>query len=322
MSLTPTEIRVDVEEFIRVVDDIDVVDAAQLLLPLVGELLAHDGYEAIQTNHLPAPGWDVRGERTSESSRETIAVEYKHGQRQLDGRSIYEVIRKLSEHPLDRFVLISRSGFSARAVEEVAGDTPVAIELLGLEDVRQWALRMEAPPPPPPARIQALVSQFSEELAKAVADDPRVLDSIEWRDMERVLETVLSGLGFEAELTPSSKDGGKDIVLRITDMSGELRSFIVEVKHWRSGKHVGGTVLTDFVRVVAHEEHEAGLILATYGFASNATAALTEIERRRVRLGHESKIVSLCRTYVRSQVGLWAPLDGDGLAELLFEETN
>jgi restriction system protein len=115
-----------------------------------------------------------------------------------------------------------------------------------------------------------------------------------------MMATVLDSLGFDAELTPASKDGGKDIILRIKE-AGVERTFIVELKHWRSGQHVGQRAVKEFVQVVAREGHERGLFLSTYGFTKTAFSSLAEVERTKVGSGNGHKVVSLCRIYVQAE---------------------
>ena len=129
---------------------------------------------------------------------------------------------------------------------------------------------------------------------------------------------VLDRLGFQAELTPSSKDKGKDVVLTLED-NGVVRTYIVELKHWRSRQQVGKGIIKDFVQVVAREGREGGLFLATYGYTEDAFSALTEVERSKARFGTEQKIVNLCRTYVKAESGLWSPVAN--LSDVLFEDT-
>ncbi len=151
---------------------------------------------------------------------------------------------------------------------------------------------------------------MSDKLARLVSRDPSALDAIEWRDIERMLAVVFDGLGFEVELTPASKDGGKDVVLRYSH-NGEERIYLVEVKHWRSGKRVGGKELTNFVHVVAREKCDGGLFLSTYGYSRDEIEVITEIDHNEIFLGEKPQIVSLCRSYMRADSGLWrsaAPL--------------
>jgi HJR/Mrr/RecB family endonuclease len=83
---------------------------------------------------------------------------------------------------------------------------------------------------------------MSKKFALLIAQNPRALDEIEWRDIERTIAEVFDGLGFLARLTPPSKDGGKDVVLECT-VSGQRAEYLVEIKHWRAGSRVGGGAL-------------------------------------------------------------------------------
>lgn len=136
--------------------------------------------------------------------------------------------------------------------------------------------------------------------------------------LERVLAAVFEGLGFNVELTPGSKDKGKDIVLQC-QIAGERHSYIVEVKHWRSGKKVKRAYVSDFVKVVAREGRHGGIFVSSSGYADDVET-LTEIERQQVKLGGEDKIISLCRTYQRLEAGLWSP--PQALPETLFSDTR
>ena len=129
---------------------------------------------------------------------------------------------------------------------------------------------------------------------------------------------VMEGLGFRVTLTPPSKDGGKDLILVCTVANHE-ESFIIELKHWRAGKRVGGKAVSDFLQVVVAENRSGGLFLSTSGYADDTFEGLTEITRQRLRLGDRAKIILLAQTYVRACSGLWSP--PNELPEILFEAT-
>ena len=94
---------------------------------------------------------------------------------------------------------------------------------------------------------------------------------------------------------------------------------MVEVKHWRSEKGVTGNCVQKFIKVVVNERRDAGLFLATYGYASNAFEQIAAFERHKVRLGKKDKVVSLCRTYMQSKSGLVVP--PSLLPQMLFADT-
>jgi HJR/Mrr/RecB family endonuclease len=157
-------------------------------------------------------------------------------------------------------------------------------------------------------RIIAILEESSRRLAQCVAEYPRALGTIEWRDFERMLATVFEGLGFGVTCGRGSKDGGVD--LRLTTPSN---TYVVQAKHWVSGKKVGGSTLQATVRVAMLEGHGGAIVLSTSGFTRNATTAITSIQRARLRIGEGWEIHSLCRTYVSVGSGLLQPLDPDAV---------
>jgi restriction endonuclease Mrr len=163
--------------------------------------------------------------------------------------------------------------------------------------------------------VLRFVRELSDNLARLVARDPDYLRHIEWRDMERMLAGIFDRLGFKVVLTPSSHDGGKDLILSC-EVSGLEKIYIVEVKHWPCGKKVGRKYVGHFIKVVAQEKRDGGLYLATYGYAENAIEAISEVDHEQIRLGDKQLIVSLCRTYTRTERGLWTRIDS--LPEMLF----
>ena len=158
------------------------------------------------------------------------------------------------------------------------------------------------------APVLKLIEYTTKELAKIVAENAKALRDLEWRDLERLLGEVFDGIGFKVELTRSSKDGGKDLVLEF--VAGDVISkYYVEVKHWTSGKLVGPNIVRDFLSVIVRDNCAGGLLIATEGFSSNMAETITEIDRRQLILGDKTTVTSLCRTYLNISQGLWKPAD-------------
>lgn len=172
----------------------------------------------------------------------------------------------------------------------------------------------------PSSVMHIAVKIFSSGMAERIARTPTVLEQLEWRDLERLIAEVFSGLGFDVELTPGSKDGGKDVIVSYVASNGEKKSFFVEIKHWRSGKRVGRQPVMEFLHVIASENKTGGILLATHGFAKNAIEVITEIQRKSIGLGTNEKIVGLCRSYVKASEGIWYP--PEQLDKVIFEGTR
>lgn len=168
-----------------------------------------------------------------------------------------------------------------------------------------------------PTEVEVIVRAFAEALCELIAKEPGRLDQVEWRDIERVVSIALRGIGFRVTLTPSAKDGGKDVVAVCT-VENAIARFYVEIKHWRHDR-TGMGFISDFVEVNLRDGTTGGLFLSTSGFTHEVHGRLAEISRDRVRLGDREKIVSLCQRFVRHRGGLWN--SETPLPEILVEGT-
>ncbi len=220
--------------------------------------------------------------------------------------------------PFERALLISRFGFTADALKLAHEFTPVTVQLFDLNGLAAWIDRLEKGPLPNADRVIFLIKSVSDEFAKLVAANPNILDHLEWRDLERMMERVMEGIGFSVTLTPPSKDGGKDLILTCM-VENKRESYIIELKHWRAGKKVGRQAVSDFLQVIVSESRTGGLFLSTSGYTVDPFEGITEINRHRLRLGNRAKIVLLTQTYVKASSGLWSP--PTDLLEVLFEST-
>jgi restriction system protein len=302
---------------------LDLAEAERRFLPILRELMDAQGFEMVPQVRPDTTATDFIGHAKRGGVQEgRIGVELKlyNADRPAGVMAVEQVLTAAQRADLDRVVLLSQSGFTQEALDRARQTFPVALELLTFDDILVLARAVDAPAEAPSSQIATLIRRFSEEAARCVAQNPCALDDLEWRDIERMMATVLEALGFHAELTPASKDGGKDIILTLQTESGPM-IYIVELKHWRSGKRVGENSVREFVNVVVREQREGGLFLSTYGFTDGAFETLTEIERNAVRFGGNKKVVSLCRSFVRVGAKLWSP-DDSGLADVLFSDTT
>lgn len=225
-------------------------------------------------------------------------------------------IQTFGTNYFDRRVAFCLEGFKDNLVTIPYHFGPVDVELIDFSRLQAWVKESPEWPESEKSRIQILVKDFSRSIVEAIAQDPSLLESLEWRDMERSLAVACEGLGFQVELTPPAKDGGKDIILRCSIL-GQSRVYFLEVKHWLT--RVGSNVIRDFLTVVVEAQADKGLVLATTGYTANAIEELTQIERRRIRGADKEKIVALCQSYTRVQSGMFYPVVD--LPRLLFDET-
>lgn len=296
-------------------------EAERLMGEILEPLLAETGYSTQSVGNQRDLGVDfiARKEHHGEQGSEEIAIEYKHFRQGTVGVDVvHRVLGAAKSMGLSRAMIVTNSRFTYAAREALRRSTPVGIELIDIDALRSWIGRIEQVPSIDISQINIIRRAFSRKLIEQIINNPRSLDEIEWREMERLLSEVFEGLGFEARLTPGSKDGGKDIILKCK-VASKTHTYYVEVKHWRSGQRVGAGAITDFLNIIVNEEIEGGLFLSTYGFCSNAIESLTEIQRKSLRFGTENKVVSLCKSYFKAMSGIWTP--DDLLPEVLHDNT-
>ena len=264
-----------------------------------------------------------------------IVVDPSRDSVENDVRYWCELLESRNDDPsCKKFLVVSRIDRGGIVLEDAALDNlskrhgfseafrTSAKDAFGIQELRSAvinALRLEEDETEDfETAVQLLIRTLAEKLCQLIAANPQALQEIEWRDLERVLATALEGIGFQVDLTPPAKDGGKDIVLNCM-VENKEQVFYVEIKHWRQGGRPGLGHVSDFVEVNAVDRTDGGLFLSSSGFSNMVYGRLGEISKQRVRLGERNKIVSLCQKYVKSIDGLWRrelPLP-----EILFEET-
>ncbi len=302
--------------------DLSSISAFQMVREIILPLLEADGYAGF----LPRSYEDgielIAGREVSDFEAElSIAIAFEKSEKQhlVSIPSIDLLLGACNREGVDRAMLVTTSRFSDEVRDIVARDLPVTFELVDINALKAWAGRIGRSFDANEKAIVDAVRDFAKQLARLIAQNPNYLWNIEWRDMERLLAEIFKNLGFDVELTPSSKDGGKDIVLECV-ISGSRHRYIIEVKHWISQKKVGSEYIKDFIHVVVRENRSGGLFLSTSGYTDDTFQVLGEIERQRVRLGGKEKVIGLCRTFARAESGLWSP--PELLPELLFEDTK
>lgn len=240
----------------------------------------------------------------------------KHGTKTLEKVKSQKQFDKLL---LVLFTTLSGSYESSPQYQKLIRNNPADIEIITFYDLERWVGNLkEHLSKEEVNEVQILIRALSRKFISLIAKNPEYLMSLEWRDLERTITELFNEIGFNATLTPGSKDGGKDVILEC-EVNNETKSYIIEIKHWRSGQKVGQKAVKEFTQVIINEKREKGLYLSTYGYSENYLESLTKIERSKVKFGEKDKIVELCETYEKIKSGIWIPVP---MEKLLFDSTN
>ena len=299
------------------------MDFEELLGRVIEPLLDKEGFTLERTGGLGDQGIDFHAVRLADdgdSEVERLGIQAKFFRkpgRRVPSTTIRELIGAGLLNGYGRVLLISNADFSSQSREDISRNLPLTVELLGISDLKGWAKRLRNEEPNIEAEVRVILRDVSQALIKIIAKDVAALDHLEWRDVERVVAEVFSGLGFNAQLTPGSKDGGKDVVLTCI-VKGTQARYYVEVKHWRSATRVGAAAVEQLLKVIIREQTTGGLFLSTYGYTDNAFEQLTAFDREKLRFGDKEKIVTLCKSWVKARAGLWSP--PENLSQVLFDD--
>ena len=302
----------------------NILEIRNKLISVFQLLLEDDGYQMTRYQAFNPEGkfmiispFDFSAVNKNDTS-DKIGIIYDKGTEPLQPIALNMFVHNAKQQSVPRTIILRGKPITIKERALIFNSFPYVVEIIDFYFLRNWLSKKETSIENV-NEISVLLKALNDRVAKIISEQPDQLNQLEWRDLERLVAGILEEFNFEVELTPGSKDGGKDIIL-ICRNNDSRKSYIIEVKHWRSGHRVGQSFVKDFFNVIINEKHDKGLYLSTYGYTDNAFEALTEVERKKVRFGEKEKIISLCKFYTKKRSGIWIPEKSN--EELLFEETN
>lgn len=102
-----------------------------------------------------------------------------------------------------------------------------------------------------------------------LAEHPEELYNCTPREFEKFMAQLYNKLGYKAELTKATRDGGKDIILRKPDILGDM-VFYVECKQHNERNKVGIDIIQRFTGVIEMDKVNGGIIATTSFFSKDA----------------------------------------------------
>ena len=111
-----------------------------------------------------------------------------------------------SEH--GQHVLIMNGELRPEAVPLVHEAVALSISVIVVDDLRRWLETTRRGNATENTRLHEVVARLSYDLVRLIADDPRTLDQVEWRDLERATACAFRACGFSVTLTRPSEGRG------------------------------------------------------------------------------------------------------------------
>ncbi|AUX21232.1 uncharacterized protein SOCEGT47_017120 [Sorangium cellulosum] len=100
-------------------------------------------------------------------------------------------------------------------------------------------------------------------------------DLLDDRQFEDLVSLLYRAEGWETTVTPSSNDGGKDVIARRMVDGIEVKTYI-QAKCYRRDRPVGIRLIKEFVVTVAGDEVDSGVMVTTSHFSNPGTKWLSE----------------------------------------------
>jgi restriction endonuclease Mrr len=130
-------------------------------------------------------------------------------------------------------------------------------------------------------RLAVVSHEAWEELIQELSRFPERLHDLDPRKFEELIAELLAREGLDVQITPSTRDGGRDI-LAFHETAIGRHLYLVECKRHRPERPVGVSVVRQLYGVVAQERATAGLVVATARFSREA---LTFVEAVKHQMG-------------------------------------
>lgn len=113
------------------------------------------------------------------------------------------------------------------------------------------------------------VAEINDELLKRLEENIDLACELSPRKFEELVAELFARQGYAVELTPASKDGGKDIYVAKRDSIGSFM-YLVECKRYALPKPVGVKVVRALHGTVQAERATAGVLVTTSTFTKGA----------------------------------------------------
>jgi len=108
-----------------------------------------------------------------------------------------------------------------------------------------------------------------ETLAQCLKDKPQDVYNLSPREYEILLAELLDGMGYEVELTPETRDGGKDIMAYMNTPHGRILC-LVEAKKYRADRPVGVGLVRELYGTFIDSNATNAMLVTTSKFSKDA----------------------------------------------------
>ena len=117
--------------------------------------------------------------------------------------------------------------------------------------------------------IKPHIIHTNEALLEHLQQQPDLLYQLPSRKFEELVADLLTNLGYDIELTPATRDGGKDILAQMNTPHGNILC-LVEVKRHRADRPVGVALVRQLYGTLVDADATSAMLVTTSSFTSDA----------------------------------------------------
>ena len=119
------------------------------------------------------------------------------------------------------------------------------------------------------------LSPVNDAVLRYLSEHPEAFYQLSGTDFENVMTEIYSKLGYKVERTQSTRDGGKDIIIRKPDILGDF-IYYVECKKYASKRHIGVGIIKNLVGTVLADRVNGGILATTSYFTTDAKKFISD----------------------------------------------
>jgi len=113
------------------------------------------------------------------------------------------------------------------------------------------------------------LSPVNDQVLKYLSEHPESFYQLTDNDFEIVMAEIYSELGYNVTRTKATRDGGKDLIIRIPEILGDF-VYYVECKKYNPKRPIGVGIIRSLVGTVNTDKVNGGILATTSFFSRDA----------------------------------------------------
>lgn len=113
------------------------------------------------------------------------------------------------------------------------------------------------------------LSPINDRVLKYLSEHPESFYQLTDNDFEVVMAEIYSKLGYDVTRTKATRDGGKDLIIRIPEILGDF-IYYVECKKYAAKRPIGVGIIRNLIGTVNTDRVNGGILATTSFFTRDA----------------------------------------------------